>query len=1156
MRKTHLAAILLIFVMMTAALLIACNPEVPAPAAGQDTVVYGVKKTPDKVDAKTAVFATLGTLDEAQSYVSQGNGKTVAQKGYVTYTQNTQSNFVKHGDEYYNRTVSTSTFVNVMHEAFMKGNNVATRKDEGKIVNNTAESYKAVYGVMPDKLLSGQVFNQDTIIHAELVNQEDGKFTFEIILDKATANSLLCYQMKEFGGLNGYPTFIENTKATLIVDGKFTPISIGYESKYTISIPVLGELDCEENFLTTFGEFGKDNAIPDTDKFNAAMNSTPTVIKPDEGGEEISQEAQVVVDALLATDVKNGVSLSGIVNVGEYQLPLKINAKADVDGILNGENFFESIEAKFALNIGKEISATYYGGSFFVNVAGDKYAFSSDLTKNQIDFDSFDGSAFIVSQNQSKQNTYTVKLANKYNDNVYSALKSWGIVSCSKREFDLHADLYIPNGNLGTIDIVINAGDTHLSFCCAVADEYYVSPTNLEDYQTKLRFGVNANLTSESLGNVADAEIVAELTTTELNFTKALHAEAKITLGEVKSLLGMASITGSELPDWLSAMASGDFAKVILDNQKLYLLVYKANNGTQHDVVYAEQIADLSTKQNALSAYDANPMISLILSQLPSFIQSDVKDGQFVVSLTDALLATLNELIANHVIEDALMDVMGNYGAMVTAMVGLDKPIENVYLTLSPENKSLSLEIKSYDVSGGSVYVPEKQYDVISTAKITLTLPESVDDFVFQDVTQIIENRQVAKVIEAQIAELIDSYDLTSAFTAKLNALAESFDKLTEEQKLLVGNAMVEVGNIFVSKKQSVFEYLNEKYNEEISAVNEFVAEVESSVDNIPTLNKKFDSFNEAQEQLLKSTYSQPYDKYISARIAYEETARTEFETMVEQLDLSEIGDCTAERLKSYLKELDALYKQYKKLYNEPISVSTERKLQVGCDSVVQNFCTIAERKAESLFGMLTDQNYYSSLTVKQALLLWQEAADFYEYYAVKDYSFADILTTVPNGYEATIYKVTYYAQYSGKAFKKFACVVAEKEIASIVGGSYADDQINAAMEDLNDLLEKVDTDAVTNYDKYQKFVDKRNESALKEFEQELIALTQTLKAHNEVADQSTHTDWDEIDALASAAEAKLKKFSDSLLGTIKATVDAFKEQKSIFDDYYFDYAW
>lgn len=162
----------------------------------------------------------------------------------------------------------------------------------------------------------------------------------------------------------------------------------------------------------------------------------------------------------------------------------------------------------------------------------------------------------------------------------------------------------------------------------------------------------------------------------------------------------------------------------------------------------------------------------------------------------------------------------------------------------------------------------------------------------------------------------------------------------------------------------------------------------------------------------------------------------------------------------------------------------------------------------------------------------------------------------MPNGYEATIYKVTYYAQYSGKAFKKFACVVAEKEIASIVGGSYADDQINAAMEDLNDLLEKVDTDAVTNYDKYQKFVDKRNESALKEFEQELIALTQTLKAHNEVADQSTHTDWDEIDALASAAEAKLKKFSDSLLGTIKATVDAFKEQKSIFDDYYFDYAW
>ena len=144
----------------------------------------------------------------------------------------------------------------------------------------------------------------------------------------------------------------------------------------------------------------------------------------------------------------------------------------------------------------------------------------------------------------------------------------------------------------------------------------------------------------------------------------------------------------------------------------------------------------------------------------------------------------------------------------------------------------------------------------------------------------------------------------------------------------------------------------------------------------------------------------------------------------------------------------------------------------------------------------------------------------------------------------------------ANSGFKYFAATVAEKEIEAITGGTYADDKINAAIDDLNALLAVIDTDAVTNYDKYQKFVDKRNESALKEFEQELIALTQTLKAHNEVADQSTHTDWDEIDALASAAEAKLKKFSDSLLNTIKATVDAFKEQKSIFDDYYFDYAW
>ena len=1083
MRKTHLAAILLVFVMMTAALLVACSPEVPAPTAGQDTVVYGIKKTPDKVDAKTAVFATLGTLDQAQSYVTEGKGKTVAQKGYITYTQNSEGYFVKHVDEYYNRSVSTSAFVNVKHEAFLKGANIATRKDGGEIVNNTTESYKSVYGVTPDKLLSGHVFNQDTIIHAELVDQTDGKYTFEIILDKASGNSLLCYQMKEFGGLNGYPTFTENTKVTLVIDQNYTPISLAYVSKYSISIPVLGELDCSEDFLTTFGEFGKDNAIPDTDKFNAAMSVTPTVIKPNDGNQGISQEAQTVVDALLATDVTNGVSLSGILSAGEYQLPLKINAKADVDAILNGENLFERIEAKFALNIGKEISATYYEGKFYVNVAGSKYVFSSDLTDNETDFGSFDDNMFIVSKNESRQNTYTVKLATKYNDNVYSALKSWGIVSCSKREFDLHADLYIPNGNLGTIEVFINAGDKHVSLCCAITNEYYQSPTNLEGYQTKLRFGVNAGITA-SLGDIADAEIVAELNTTELNLTKALHVEAKITLGDVKSLLGMASMTGSELPAWLSAIADGDFAKVILDNQKLYLIVYKASeNGTNNNVVYAEQLADLAATTNAVSTYGANPIISIILSRLPTYIQSGMDGGEFVVSLTDALLSIVNEAIANHVIEDALFGVMGNYGGMVVAMLGLDKPIENVYLTLSPGNKSLSLEIKSYNVSSGDAYVPSKEYDVVSTAKITLTLSESVDGFVFQDVAEIMANRQVAAVIEAQIAELIDSYNLTAAFSAKINALAQSFNKLTEEQKFLVGNAMVEVGNVLVSKKDSIFNVLTDRFNKETSAVNDFAESMDAGTD-IAELNKTFDAFSQQQIDLLQKQHASQYNNYIIARTMSEETAKTELETAIGKLDQStDLTEMTDEQLKEYLKQLDKLYTQYQKLLKGTLNRNAEVTLITECDRVAQVYCTKTVKEAETLLGQLTDQSYYDTLTVKQALELHGKAQSFNDDHAVKNYSFAGILTVVPQNYETTIYKVTYYAQYSGKAFRKFAATVAEKEIAAITGGTYTEDKINAAIDDLNALLAAVDKDAVTNYDEYQAFVAQRNENALKEFE-------------------------------------------------------------------------
>lgn len=1078
MKKSHIIAVLLVAIMVTAALLVACSPEVPAPTAGQDTIVSGVTKTPDKVDAKTAVFAALGKLDAAESYISEGSGKTVAEKGYITYTQKSQGTTIKHGDEFYTKSVSNSTFVNVMHEAFMKGENVATRKDGGEIVNATAENYKSVYGVTPAKLLSGHVYNQDTILHAEFVEQKDGEYVFNLILDKTSANSLLSYQMKMFGGLNGYPSFTENTTATLVIDEKYTPIKLSYVSKYAISIAVLGELDCVEDNETVFSGFGKDNAIPDTDKFNAAMNSTPTILEPSKD-EEISREAQAVVDALLGTDIKNGVSLSGIASIGEYQLPLKINAKADVDGILGGKNIFESLEAKFALNIGKEISVTYLAGNFYVNAAGNKYVFSSDLTERDADLTSFTGNEFIVTQNTDRPNTYTVKLSTQYNDDVYTALKSVGLITCSKREFDLRADIYVPNGNLGTIEILIDAGDKHASIALAVADEYYPTLENVSDYKTELPFGFTANLTT-SFGDTADVEFVASYATTELNPLKALHAEAKITLGEVKSLLGMAPMMGMELPDWLSAIADNDFAKVILSEQKLYLAVFKAN-GDKNDVTYFAEIADIAEIVNTPQTQSISPqIISLILSQLPNYVQSDFDGGELEVTLTDATLAIINDVIASHVIEDALMDAIGNFGGLVTSMLGLDKPVENVYLTLSLLTKSLSIEVKSYDVSSGDVYVPDKEYDVVSVLKLTLTPITPDENYKFENVRSIAANKAAAVKVEQAIDQLLAGYELTDAYKQQINKISASYERLTDEQKLLVSNALVNTGNVFMAKWEFVGDVLMERVNTEIAAVDSFATAASADELDLTKLNKAYDAFNEAQLKLLSSKYSEQLNKYLSARNDSETEQRTALIAAINELDTAkDLSAMSEEDLLAYIQKLDGIYSQYAALLANLIPAEAQSKLFAECNRAVSAYCAKVTITAEELLEKLTDETAYSAMTVAQALELYEQTAEFSEDHDLSDLKMNEILTTVPESYATVIYKVSYYAQYSGKAFKKFAAGVAQREIAAIIGGQYTEEQLTGGvLNNLDNLLTMVDKNAVTNYNEYGDYLKGRSEKA------------------------------------------------------------------------------
>lgn len=218
MRKKIYLIILTLVLAVTSTLFAGCGGSaLPNVNSDEDRIItQQVTVPPTEYNAKKAVYATIGRLSKYSTYKATSSGTSVAAvSGLFDYVQKTDCVTIKHGDEFYSESKSSSKLVSVRHEAFAKGDNIAYRNNGGKISNSSALAYKEVYGVTPDKLLSGHVFNDETIMYAKATITENGDYEIEIVLDKDKGNVLLLKQMKEFGGLKDYPVFTDDTVFTL-----------------------------------------------------------------------------------------------------------------------------------------------------------------------------------------------------------------------------------------------------------------------------------------------------------------------------------------------------------------------------------------------------------------------------------------------------------------------------------------------------------------------------------------------------------------------------------------------------------------------------------------------------------------------------------------------------------------------------------------------------------------------------------------------------------------------------------------------------------------------------------------------------------------------------------------------------------------------------
>ncbi len=739
--------------------------DLPEVIPGEDSIVNDLTLTPDKYSARMSVFAALGKLDSAKTYLSESHGKTVATKGVITYTQNIECNSVKNGNEFYTKSVSDSTFVNVCHEAFAKNGKVAYRTDGGAILNSTKSEYVSVYGVTPDKLLSGHIYNSDTILFAQLESQENGLYTYKIVLDKTTATALLVRQMKMLGSLSSLPVFNDNIAVTLVMKEDFTPVSLSSVSKYTVAGTLLGTMDCTEENTVLFGNFNSSVSVPDTKDFNLAINEEPGKI--DYSDEAIDENVAAVISAALNADLKGGIVLNGYVDYNGKKLPLCIKNKVDIDGIIDGTvDFNDAFEAEMSVvTYSGEMSVLYHEGKFYMNFMGNKYAFSTNEKDRDVNFEEIDINEFVtVTKNAENPSVYDITLSDEYMSAVTELLSAAGLLG-EEDSLELGLSCYVSNGRIAQIDAAFKTDMTEeLSARFYISDCIYeeANEEELSEYLTRMDFALDSTI--KLLGFDASGKIALSYNTEEPDPAKAFELSAKYVINSrEKNFSEVAAIFTKDIPEIVSALDDAETIEIAVKDGYTYLIAFDAEGNT----VVAENLGAFSDKLADLFALikgddseeeesTPSPMLKIALDILKkTYIISFESDatyenkllkahfGEEMTNLVRMMWNQLPRLIGLYVPgNQTVIDIFANEDfiqlmkfdkVFCDLSAGLRIPYDDD-VNLVWKNTELYLSLTVFDVTR-SEYDEEEDYDVIDVVYIGFTLTEEVPSEILSEAT-------------------------------------------------------------------------------------------------------------------------------------------------------------------------------------------------------------------------------------------------------------------------------------------------------------------------------------------------------------------------------------------------------------------------------------
>ncbi|MBQ8196687.1 MAG: hypothetical protein IJZ73_01350 [Clostridia bacterium] len=274
------------------------NPDMEA-IAGQTSTYLPVPtdgSTPADYSANDNVFIAFTVFANQDKVETFSVGSAVTKVG-ISVTQDIKSHRVVDGKEVYKESLSHSTFKGVGARLYVNGDNyIVHGANKVKSVDDVSwqsgaskiseENYTSLYGYIGNEL-TGYALTNDTILASRLIEEKDGLYTFEYILDTVDATGKLSLEMRTMAGTDSLPIF-ESASLIITMDSNWQVTSLKTNNVYKVDM--LGGVTCVENVTETF-TYGNEISIPNGEFFRSYLDSDVT--------EELPEEEVTALDFLM-----------------------------------------------------------------------------------------------------------------------------------------------------------------------------------------------------------------------------------------------------------------------------------------------------------------------------------------------------------------------------------------------------------------------------------------------------------------------------------------------------------------------------------------------------------------------------------------------------------------------------------------------------------------------------------------------------------------------------------------------------------------------------------------------------------------------------------------------------------------------------------------